>query len=214
MYSDLEYKLTVALVVGWLLLTFLAVLLSRFGRYGKNIAIGAFALLALAIALFPFLSIFNLASAIANPATEYISYRRGSDVVFSLASDPAIFWGHALITVMASCCILVLAIRLWRLRKRELQVPGRIAYLRYSPSCEWYVFEQSDDSLAVWHKDRRSNASFTRAQVQSMLQTGNLSSIPGFESRHHAQLERALLAWVAEKQGGTKAADHVASGAG
>jgi hypothetical protein len=74
-----------------------------------------------------------------------------------------------------------------------------MAYLRYSPSCEWYVFEQADGTLAVWHQEhRRSSASFTAAEVRDMLAAKSFARVPGFESRHQEQLEQSFLAWLAE----------------
>ncbi len=79
-----------------------------------------------------------------------------------------------------------------------------MAYRRYSPSCEWYVFEQPNGTLAVWHKDhRRSNPCFSIAAVREMVASRDLSRVPGFRPEHEALLVRAFTAWLAalEREG-------------
>ena len=74
-----------------------------------------------------------------------------------------------------------------------------MAYLRYSRTCDWYVFEQPDGSLAVWHQDhRRSGPSFMEAEVRAMLASNDFTRVPGFQASHRGQLVQAFQEWLAD----------------
>jgi len=80
-----------------------------------------------------------------------------------------------------------------------------MAYLRYGPDSDWYVFWYSDNSqagsrlpknetrLAVWHSDdRETGPLFRYPQVREMLDADDFSRVPGFEPSHRALLRGAL----------------------
>ena len=70
-------------------------------------------------------------------------------------------------------------------------------YLRYSRSSDWYVFEQPNGQLAVWHKDHRAAAAqYSAGEVRQMLDAGDFARIPGFQADHTVLLVRALQAWL------------------
>jgi hypothetical protein len=72
-----------------------------------------------------------------------------------------------------------------------------MAYLRYSKTCEWYIFERSDCRLTVWHKDfRASDASFDRAEIASMLSSKTLCAVPGYRPDQEEVLRGAFLQWL------------------
>lgn len=74
-----------------------------------------------------------------------------------------------------------------------------MAYLRYSSSCGWYVFEQLDKSLAVWHVSAgEQNASFTLDEILAMLSEKDFASIPGYRLDHSDQLANAFREWINE----------------
>jgi hypothetical protein len=92
-----------------------------------------------------------------------------------------------------------------------------VAYLRYGPDSDWYVFWYSDKAeaeheertgrklpkaetrLAVWHSDRRAAGPvFTYSEVRSMLDADDFSQIPGFEAPHQKVLRGALAEFVRE----------------
>ncbi len=86
-----------------------------------------------------------------------------------------------------------------------------MAYLRYGPDSDWYVFWYSDRAeeeqeertarktpkdearLAIWHSDHQATAPlFTYPQVRQMLDADDFSRIPGFEPSHQPLLRSAL----------------------
>jgi hypothetical protein len=90
-----------------------------------------------------------------------------------------------------------------------------VAYLRYGPDSDWYVFWYSDKAededeertgrklakydrrLAIWHSDHQTvGPIFTYSQVRSMLDADDFSRIPGFEASHQAILRGALAEFV------------------
>jgi len=72
-----------------------------------------------------------------------------------------------------------------------------MAYLRYSRTCEWYIFERDDSRLAVWHKDfRSSDASFDRVEVESMLSADSFLVVPGYRLDQKDILREAFQAWL------------------
>ena len=91
-----------------------------------------------------------------------------------------------------------------------------MAYLRYGPDSDWYVFWYSSEAaaeeertghrmpknntrLAIWHSDHQAlGPIFTYSQVRSMLDAEDFSSIPGFKPSHQAVLRTALAAFVRE----------------
>ncbi len=74
-----------------------------------------------------------------------------------------------------------------------------MAYLRYSSSCEWYVFEQPDKNLAVWHANaREKNISFAVDEILMMLSQKNFTPIPGYRLEHNDQLTSAFQEWIKE----------------
>ncbi|MGQ0812092.1 MAG: hypothetical protein ACT4OO_12820 [Nitrospiraceae bacterium] len=80
-----------------------------------------------------------------------------------------------------------------------------MAYLRYSRDCDWHVFDEgkkgeAESSLAVWHKDHEAqSASYTVGMVQKMLESGDYSSIPGYQPHHKRILREAFEAWLSEQ---------------
>jgi hypothetical protein len=74
-----------------------------------------------------------------------------------------------------------------------------MAYLRYSSSCEWYVFEQPDENLAVWHANAgEKNVSFTKDEILKMLSQNDFTAIPGYRLEHSDQLSSAFREWIKE----------------
>jgi hypothetical protein len=86
-----------------------------------------------------------------------------------------------------------------------------MAYLRYGPDSDWYVFWYSDKAeaqqeartgrrrpknesrLAVWHAEHRATGPLFRyPQVREMLDADDFSRIPGFEPSHQSLLKSAL----------------------
>jgi hypothetical protein len=81
-----------------------------------------------------------------------------------------------------------------------------MAYLRYSPQCEWYVFGQTSGQLAVWHQGNRAGGpEFSRQSVQDMLTSGDLSGIPGYRPEHSEILVKAMREWLEDEQRGDHA---------
>ena len=80
-----------------------------------------------------------------------------------------------------------------------------MAYLRYSPDCDWHVFEEAQKGeaqsrLAVWHKDHEAyGASYTVSMIQKMLELEDYSSIPGYQPHHKRMLRKAFAAWLSEQ---------------
>ena len=80
-----------------------------------------------------------------------------------------------------------------------------MAYLRYSPDCEWHVFEEAKQGeaatrLAVWHKDHEAQApSYTVSMIQKMLELEDYSAIPGYQPQHKRILRKAFVAWLSEQ---------------
>ena len=80
-----------------------------------------------------------------------------------------------------------------------------MAYLRYGPDCDWYVFWQSSDVrrkeaelAAVWHVDHRAKGpTFSYATVRKMLAQGDFSAIPGYAAKYEEQLREALMKFLA-----------------
>jgi hypothetical protein len=83
---------------------------------------------------------------------------------------------------------------------------GEMAYIRYSAKSNWYVFEHAVDSgaepqLAIWHRDHRSTGPlFSLSDVRSMIQSNDLTRIPGYESKDHQQLLEAMNRFVIDEQ--------------
>jgi hypothetical protein len=80
-----------------------------------------------------------------------------------------------------------------------------MAYLRFSPDCDWYVFSEqregeSEERLAVWHKDHKDGRpSYSETVIRKMLESGDYSSIPGYEPRHKQLLRHAFETWLSEQ---------------
>ncbi|MGQ0696294.1 MAG: hypothetical protein ACT4OL_12070 [Nitrospiraceae bacterium] len=80
-----------------------------------------------------------------------------------------------------------------------------MAYLRFSKDCDWYVFDEAQESeaesrLAVRHKDHESQgASYTVSMIQKMLESGDYSIIPGYQPHHKRMLHDAFEAWLNEQ---------------
>jgi len=80
-----------------------------------------------------------------------------------------------------------------------------MAYLRYSPDCDWHVFEdamtdEGGSRLAVWHKDREAQgASYTVSMIQKMLELEDYSAIPVYEPQHRRMLRDAFEVWLDEQ---------------
>ena len=80
-----------------------------------------------------------------------------------------------------------------------------MAHLRFSKDCDWHVFEEakqgeSESRLAVWHKDHESQrASYTVSMIRKMLESGDYSSIPGYQPHHKRLLHDAFEAWLNEQ---------------
>ena len=80
-----------------------------------------------------------------------------------------------------------------------------MAYLRYSRDCDWHVFDEgrtgeSESRLAVWHKDHESQgALYTAGMIQKMLESGDYSSIPGYQPHYKRMLHDAFEAWLNEQ---------------
>ncbi|MCI0564198.1 MAG: hypothetical protein MN733_37460 [Nitrososphaera sp.] len=80
-----------------------------------------------------------------------------------------------------------------------------MAYLRYSRDYDWHVFEEakegeSERRLAVRHKDHEAQgASYTVTMIQKMLESGDYSSIPGYQPHHKRILREAFEAWLNEQ---------------
>ncbi len=80
-----------------------------------------------------------------------------------------------------------------------------MAYLRFSNDCYWYVFDEaqkdeSESRLAVWHKDHRAQgASYTAGMIRKMLESGDYSSIPGYQLHHKRLLHDAFETWLNEQ---------------
>jgi hypothetical protein len=74
-----------------------------------------------------------------------------------------------------------------------------MAYLRYSGTCEWYIFERNDSRLAVWHKDfREIDANFDRSEVASFLKNNSFNAVPGYWPDQAEILRGAFEAWLQE----------------
>lgn len=72
-----------------------------------------------------------------------------------------------------------------------------MAYLRYSRTCEWYIFERDDSRLVVWHQDfRDSDTSYDRSEVASFLAHDSFKSIPGYRPDQKEVLRGAFMAWL------------------
>jgi hypothetical protein len=80
-----------------------------------------------------------------------------------------------------------------------------MAYLRYSPDCDWHVFQETMSSegesrLAVWHKDHEAQgASYTVSMIQKMLELEDYAIIPGYQPHHKRLLRVAFEAWLSEQ---------------
>jgi len=80
-----------------------------------------------------------------------------------------------------------------------------MAYLRFSPTCDWYVFweqhkGESEDRLAVWHKDHRSEApSYSEVEIRKMLESGDYSAIPGYQPQYKKLLRQVFETWINEQ---------------
>jgi hypothetical protein len=74
-----------------------------------------------------------------------------------------------------------------------------MAYLRYSGTCEWYVFENGDELLAVWHRDFRAlDTRFGRNELAKMLKARAFDQIPGYRPEHAAELAAAFSEWLSD----------------
>lgn len=72
-----------------------------------------------------------------------------------------------------------------------------MAYLRYSRTCEWYIFERNDSRLVVWHNDfRESDVSFDRSEITSILDADVFESVPGYRPDQKQVLRGAFEAWL------------------
>lgn len=80
-----------------------------------------------------------------------------------------------------------------------------MAYLRFSKDCDWYVFDEApkgeaESRLAVWHKDHRApGASYTAGMIRKMLESGDYSSIPGYQPHHKRMLHDVFERWLNEQ---------------
>jgi len=80
-----------------------------------------------------------------------------------------------------------------------------MAYLRYSGQSHWYVFDKvvedgAESQLAMWHRDHRSSGpAFLLSDVRSMVQSNELTRIPGYDSRYHQQLLGAMNEFINEQ---------------
>ena len=80
-----------------------------------------------------------------------------------------------------------------------------MAYLRFSPTCDWYVFAEkregeSEERLAVWHKDHKAEASsYFEVDIRKMLESGDYSIIPGYQPQYKQLLRRAFETWINEQ---------------
>jgi hypothetical protein len=80
-----------------------------------------------------------------------------------------------------------------------------LAYLRYSPDCEWHVFEEAvtgegESRLAVWHKNHEAEgASYTVSVIQKMMELEDYSGIPGYQPHHRRMLRDAFEVWLDEQ---------------
>ena len=84
-----------------------------------------------------------------------------------------------------------------RPRRRYSTTSRVMAYLRYTRSCEWYIFERSDSRLTVWHKDfREVDASFDRNEIASFLESDSFDSVPGYRPDQKEILRGAFEAWL------------------
>ena len=94
-----------------------------------------------------------------------------------------------------------------------------MAYARYGRQCDWYIFWSSGvsageaasraaQSLAVWHKDHRSQQPhFTYAQICDMLKSSDLSAIPGYSTADQQLLTECLSAFVTDVDAEFREAD-------
>ena len=91
-----------------------------------------------------------------------------------------------------------------------------MAYARYGLHCDWYIFWEStkadedraragtskpkeEEMLAIWHKDHRSaGPTFTYAEVEDMLESGNLSRIPGFGEASRTMLLKSMTEFLTD----------------
>jgi hypothetical protein len=80
-----------------------------------------------------------------------------------------------------------------------------VAYLRFSPTCDWYVFSEeregeSEERLAVWHKDHKEERpSYSEILIRKMLESGDYSAIPGYQPQYKQLLRRAFETWINEQ---------------
>lgn len=80
-----------------------------------------------------------------------------------------------------------------------------MAYLRFSPTCDWYVFAEqregaSEERLAVWHKDHKAEASsYSEVDIRKMLESGDYSIIPGYQPQYKQLLRPAFETWINEQ---------------
>jgi hypothetical protein len=89
-----------------------------------------------------------------------------------------------------------------------------MAYARYGLRCDWYIFWEStkadeeratagspkpkeEETLAIWLKDHRSvGPRFTYAQVRDMLESRDLSCIPGSDEASRTLLLKCMTEFV------------------
>jgi hypothetical protein len=79
-----------------------------------------------------------------------------------------------------------------------------MAYLRWGRDSDWYVFWESsparakaDERLAIWNADVRDRQfAATYGEIQAMLESGDFSSIPGYEARDRDVIRHALAAFI------------------
>jgi hypothetical protein len=83
-----------------------------------------------------------------------------------------------------------------------------MAYIRYSAESKWYVFDHAvkaggEPHLAIWHRDHRSKEPvFSLSDVRLMIQSNDLTRIPGYELRDHDQLLKAMNNFVIDEESG------------
>lgn len=72
-----------------------------------------------------------------------------------------------------------------------------MAYLRYSRTCPWYVYEDVSDRLSIQHKNDRMLL-LDADEVRELLTSQSFIRIPGYSPEHHPLLEAAFRQWLAE----------------
>jgi hypothetical protein len=82
-------------------------------------------------------------------------------------------------------------------RNPALKADAAQAYLRYSKTCLWCIFERSDFRLTVWHKDfRASDANFERIEIEKVLSSNSFAAVPGYRPDQEVVLRGAFIEWL------------------